>query len=121
VGATFDALVIRVIFDGSPIPSTPGRNSKRLHDGLTRESCAVPSRGLEVQGVPVRESARGAEWTLGRRLDGREKMKDCRWMVSQAWSAPLRICGVGRQTNHLRHVKFICMRDAEARDVRRIF
>jgi DNA ligase D-like protein (predicted ligase) len=109
----FDALVFGY-FEGQLL-----KYAGRTRSGFTpatRAKFCQQFRGLEIPNCPfVNLPERSGRWGQGLTA---EKMKDCRWLAPQL---------VGRfefvewtPDNHLRHVKFIGLRDdVDARDVRR--
>jgi ATP-dependent DNA ligase len=112
-GKNFDALVFGY-FDGHQfIYAGRTRNGFTL---ATRETLCRAFAGLEAVTCPFANlpEARSGRWGEGLTA---ERMQDCRWLTPKLvarfefveWTPD----------NHLRHVKFIGLRDGEAREVRR--
>jgi len=110
----FDALVIGYYEDGRLMYASRTRNG---FTPVLRQQLFKKFRGLEIAECPFVNlpEARSGRWGQGLT---KEKMADCRWLkpvlVGQfefvEWTAD----------NHLRHTKFVALRDDKrARDVRR--
>jgi len=111
---TFDALVIGYYEDGRLMYASRTRN------GFTpalRQQLFKKFRSLEIADCPFANlpEARSGRWGVGLT---KEKMADCRWLKPELvgqfefveWTAD----------NHLRHTKFVALRDDKrAQDVRR--
>ena len=94
-----------------------GAHAQRLHAGRPASSCSRSSSGLEIKDCPFANlpEAKSGRWGPGLTA---AKMNDCRWLkpVLVAQIEFLEWTG----ENHLRHTKFIGLRDDKAaKDVRR--